>query len=385
MRLATCLALAAVAVAPLPARAQERSDAGGGGRAGAAELPLKPTRNVRFTTDEGTWMSLDVSPDGRTIVFDLVGDIYTLPVAGGKATRVTDGMAMDAQPRWSPDGRQIVFISDRDGSDDVWVVDANGRNARQITKTDRTQFLSPEWTPDGRYIVVSRNGAMYSTVYALYMYHKDGGSGVRMVGAPPPSPPPPPPAQPTPQPPPRNYVDAQFGKDARYVYSSSRMGGAGGYNQTGFDWQVVVYDRQTGETQPRAALVGGAFKPVLSPDGRWMVYATRQDSVTSLRARDLESGDERTLAENVQRDDMESRFTRDLLPNMSFTPDSRAFITSWNGKIMRVDVPSGRATEIPFTADVDLQLGALAKFEYPVNDSTFTVAQIRGARPSPDG
>ncbi|MDQ3997253.1 MAG: amidohydrolase, partial [Gemmatimonadota bacterium] len=289
------------------------------------------------------------------------------------------------QPRWSPDGRQIVFVSDRDGSDDVWLTDADGRNPRQVTKTDRTQFISPEWTPDGKYIVVSRNQALYSTVYALFLYHKDGCSGVRMAGAPAPQPPPQPPAQPTPQPPPRNYVDAAFGKDPRYVYSSSRMGGAGGYNQTGFDWQIVVYDRQTGETQPRAAQVGGAFKPVLSPDGKWMVYGTRQDSVTSLRVRDLESGDERTLAENVQRDDMESRFTRDLLPNMSFTPDSRSLITAWNGKIRRVDVASGRAAEIPFTADVDVALGPLSKFDYRINDSTLTVAQVRGARPSPDG
>jgi tricorn protease-like protein len=120
----------ATAVALSVAPAQERAEAGGAAR-GLAELPLKPTRNVRFTTDEGTWMSLDVSPDGRTIVFDLVGDIYTVPIAGGRATRITDGMAMDVQPRWSPDGRQLVFVSDRDGSDDVWVVDANGRNPRR--------------------------------------------------------------------------------------------------------------------------------------------------------------------------------------------------------------------------------------------------------------
>src|SRR5690349_18150038 len=41
-----------------------------------AELPLKPSRTVKFTTDEGTWMSLDVSPNGQTIVFDLAGDVY---------------------------------------------------------------------------------------------------------------------------------------------------------------------------------------------------------------------------------------------------------------------------------------------------------------------
>src|SRR4051794_18527860 len=166
---------------PRPALPQAAADST---RRGAPEsdLPLTPTRPLKFTTDEGTWMSLDVSPDGRTLVFDLAGDLYTLPVTGGKATRITDGMAFDAQPRWSIDGKNIVYVTDRDGSDDVWVIDADGKNPRQITKTDRTQFLSPEYTPDGKYIVVSRNAALFGTGYNLYMYHKDGGTGVKITG-----------------------------------------------------------------------------------------------------------------------------------------------------------------------------------------------------------
>ena len=386
IRFTLASALAAVALAfPEPSLAQAADSAARGGSR-SAELPLKPARTVRFTTDEGTWMSIDVSPDGRLLVFDLVGDIYTLAVSGGQAARLTNGLPYDAQPRWSPDGKSIVFVTDRDGSDDVWVMDADGKNARQITRTDRTQFVSPEFTPDGKYIVVSRNAVQYGTQYNLYLYHKDGGSGVRMTGAAaavgaaqPPAPGGPAPAAQ------RNYVGAAFGKDSRYVYAASRNGGAAGYNQTGFDWTIVAYDRETGETTPRAAAVGGAFKPILSPDGKWLVYGTRQDSVTSLRVRDMDSGDERWLVQNVQRDDMESRFTRDILPNMAFTPDSKTLIGAWNGKIRRVDVPTGRTMEIPFSADVEQQLGALAKFDYAINDSTITVAQIRGARPSPDG
>ena len=52
-------------------------------------LPLVTARPLTFTTSEATWLSLDVSPDGKTIVFELLGDLYTLPVAGGQATRVT--------------------------------------------------------------------------------------------------------------------------------------------------------------------------------------------------------------------------------------------------------------------------------------------------------
>jgi Tol biopolymer transport system component len=389
MRTARRFTLAATALAALgfPASgiAQRTDSAGGGNAPRGAELPLKPARTIRFTTDEGTWMSLDLSSDGRTLVFDLAGDIYTLPVAGGKATRITSGLPFDAQPRWSPDGKTIVYVTDRDGSDDVWVMDADGKNQRQLTRTDRTQFVSPEFTPDGKYVVVSRNAVQYGTQYNLYLYHKDGGTGVRMTGAAAPGGGGPAPAGPGGAAAQRNYVGVAFGKDSRYVYAASRNGGAAGYNQTGFDWTIVAYDRETGETTTRAGAVGGAFKPVLSPDGKWLVYGTRPDSVTSLRIRDMESGDERWLVQNVQRDDMESRFTRDILPNMSFTPDSKSLIASWGGKIRRIDVGTGRVTDVPFSADVETQLGALAKFDYPINDSTITVAQIRGARPSPDG
>src|SRR5271154_7254732 len=79
-------------------------------------LPLKPTRKIEFTTDEGTWLSLDVSPDGKTIVFEMLGDIYTLPIEGGTAKLIDPGMAFDSQPKFSPDGKWVAFLSDREGS-----------------------------------------------------------------------------------------------------------------------------------------------------------------------------------------------------------------------------------------------------------------------------
>src|SRR5687768_4511256 len=91
-----------------------------------SKLPLKPERVLRFTTSEGTWMSVDVSGDGRTLVFDLLGDIYTLPTEGGKATRITVGAGVDGQPRFSPDGRTIVFTSDRDGAEKLYLMRPDG-------------------------------------------------------------------------------------------------------------------------------------------------------------------------------------------------------------------------------------------------------------------
>ena len=108
-------------------------------------LPLLTDRPMTFTTSEATWLSLDLSPDGRTIVFELLGDLYTLPVTGGEATRITSGQAYDMQPAFSPDGKKVVFISDRNGSENVWVANADGTKPRAITSTERESYMSPAW------------------------------------------------------------------------------------------------------------------------------------------------------------------------------------------------------------------------------------------------
>jgi Tol biopolymer transport system component len=367
---------------PIAPSAAQRADSTRGGN---AELPLKPTRTASFTTSEGSWVSLDVSPDGRTLVFDLVGDLYTLPIAGGKATRITEGMAFDGQPRFSPDGKRIVYVSDRTGSDNLWIADADGKNARALTKMEKRQFVSPEWTPDGKYIIVSRNNSLFAPVYDLYLYHVDGGSGIKMTGTS---------SGQNAQgqggggPPggggPNNFVGAAFGDDERYVYVAARQG-AGGYNQTSMGWQVAVYDRETGELYQRTAALGSGMRPVVSPDGQWMVYATRDIDVTSLRLRDLETGDERWLARDVQRDDQESRFVRDLMPGMSFTPDSREVVTAHHGKLWRIAIADGRPTEIPFEADLAIGMGPLVRSPMQYDDSSLVVSQARNPRTSPDG
>jgi len=365
--------------------AAQRPAGDSGGRGGLRELPLRPTQPLRFTTDEGTWLSLDLSPDGKTIVFDLLGDIYTLSVDGGKATRLTSGQAFDAQPTWSPDGKTIAYISDRNGSDNIWLMDADGSHQRILTREEQRQFVSPAWTPDGKFVVVSKNGALFGSQYDLYMYHKDGGTGLRLTGGETAA------GRGAPAPAggrggaePNNFVGPTFGKDPRYIYAAMRNG-AGGYNQTSLGWQIGVYDRETGKTYTRTNAPGAAMRPELSPDGHWLVYATREDSNTALRLRDLATGDERWLAPSVQRDDQESRFTRDLMPPFAFTPDSKAIVIAHHGKFWRIGIPDGRQTMIPFTADVDQMIAGAIKREFTYDDSTLNVRQIRNARPSPDG
>ena len=123
------------------------------------DLPLDAARNITIDTDEGSWLSVDVSPDGKTIVFDLLGDLYTIPVGGGEATPLTSGMQFDAQPRFSPDGKTVVFTSDKDGGDNVWTIEVATKTLKQITKGKGNRYRSPEWTPDGDYIVVSDTAA----------------------------------------------------------------------------------------------------------------------------------------------------------------------------------------------------------------------------------
>jgi dipeptidyl aminopeptidase/acylaminoacyl peptidase len=110
------------------------------------EAPLGPTQTIEFTTDEGTWMNLDVSPDGKQIAFDLLGDIYLMPVTGGKATLLRGGPAFEVQPRFSPDGKRISYTSDKDGADNVWIMDRDGSNPKQVTKEDFRLVNNAVWT-----------------------------------------------------------------------------------------------------------------------------------------------------------------------------------------------------------------------------------------------
>src|SRR2546426_1293443 len=343
-------------------------------RAKTDSLPLTPTRKVEFDAHEGTWLSLDVSPDGKTIVFELLGDLYTMPVTGGAATRITSGPAFDSQPRYSPDGRHIVFLSDRSGGENIWICDADGTHAKALTKGGNQLYASPVWTPDGNYVVAARTSGVLGSTYELWLYHKDGGSGTGMVKLPPPRP----------GVPAMNTLSAAFGRDPRYIWVSRHRGGFG-YNLQYPLWQLAIYDRQTGRIFTQTDLYGSAMRPVLSPDGKWLVYATRYDAETGLRLRNLATGDERWLVYPVQHDDQESRFTRDLMPGSAFTPDSRALITAYGGKIMRVEIATGQAGEIPFAAHVEQNLGPLVRFDNRADTGQVLVRQIRNAAPSPDG
>ena len=356
--------LASLMAIPQPSAAQQAAGAGATTASIDREgLPLEPDRRLSYVATEGSWLSVDVSPDGSTLVFDHLGDLFTVPMSGGRATRLTGGMGFDAQPRFSPDGQHVVFTSDRDGGENVWILSLDLADTVQLTRGKHERYQGPEWTPDGDYIVATKGTK-------LHLWHRTGGSGTELVT----------------EPANLRTIGAAFGADARFIWFSGRQSQGSIYNN-GLDlYQLHVYDRDTGELATRSDRWGGGFRPTLSPDGRWLVYGSRHIADTGLRIRDLESGDERWLAWPVQRDDQESGANRDVYPGMSFTPDSREVVATYGGRIWRIPVDGSAPLEVPFEVEVDLPLGPVVDFAYPIeDDATFVAKQIRSAVPSRDG
>lgn len=341
------------------------------------KLPLEPERHVQFNSDEGTWLSLDVSPDGKSILFELVGDLYTIPIQGGTATRITQGMAFDSQPRYSPDGRWITFISDRDGAENVWISRPDGTEPRRLTKGRHNSFLSPTWTPDSQYVVVAKGGRTND----IWMHHVSGGSGIKLTG--------------------KQGGDEdqdsgpgrssrlvrsgpQISPDGRYLYFSRKNAGSV-YNQMSFSWEIYRLDLNSGDVDRITQAQGGAIRPLLSPDGSQLVYATRFETKTGLRIRNLETGQDRWLTYPVQRDDMESRGTRDAFPGYAFTPDGSEVIFTRDGKLHAVSTNGEDEREILFTAEVSQDLGPLLNFQRRVEEGSVRSRLLQDPVQSPDG
>jgi len=338
-------------------------------------LPLKSGRKVEFTTDEGTWLSLDVSPDGKTIVFELVGDLYTLPIEGGQAKLVAGGMAFESQPKFSPDGKWISFISDREGSENIWIMHPDGTGIKQVSKDPNSDFTSPSWAPDGMYIFVSK--AQFGIGSSeIWMYHVDGGSGVQITKS-----------KPTPtterskRP---NAMGVVASPDGKYLYYAAKLGSLA-YNQQLPTWHIARRDRKTGDEDDLIHQIKSAFRPVLSPDGKQILYVTRYETESGLRLRNLDSGEDRWVKYPVTRDDQESLFTRDVFPGYAFLPGGKEIVYNQDGKIKRLDLATATEKVIPFTAQVSQDLGPKLDFPQTVEQGPVKVRLIMDPIESPDG
>lgn len=344
---------------------------------GYSELPLRPTRTITFETSEGTWLSPDLSPDGSKIVFELLGDLYLLDSKGGVARSIATGMPFDSQPVFSRDGKRIAFLSDRTGPENVWIADGDGRGPRQVSHFDGDPILtSPSWSADGKTIYVSR---FRTDHVAFELLAIDVGSGKDHL------------LVPIGDGPANSTLGAAASSDGRWLYYASQ---AGTKDSKPPAWVIRRRDLHSGHEEtlvepPRSyrpdLVLGTYFRPLPSPDGRVLVYATRYGSQMWLRVLDLETRADRWLVKLEQHDELESASWRDLAPHYAFSSDSRSLIVNDGGKLERIAISDGGKTDIPFVARVNLPLGPLNRPIIREETGPVHARLIQGPALSPDG
>jgi Tol biopolymer transport system component len=302
-----------------------------------------PIKRLEFTTSEGTWIGVDVSPDGQRIVFDLLGHLYEMPFAGGEATPLTSGRSYNHLPRYSPDGTRILFTSDRSGKEEIWVLHRGTDSVEKVSKLPHRAFAAT-WSRDGRaiYLAAMDLGARYS------------GHRIDLHGS-------------------RTELVAGGVFSAPTHWSEHPSNGkvyfsqpAGPLYHTGF--QLKTYDLATGEVATYLSRPGGAADPVLSPDGKTLAYIHRDDKKTVLVLHDLATQSERVLGIGLDRDRMESGagVTFGTYPNYAWTPDGREIVISAGGTLHAVEVATSRVRPIPFRATVRRDLAATIRFPVPL-------------------
>lgn len=378
---ALVIAMALAGAAPLKAQATA-GDVEPVAPAGQT-LPMEPARSIAIDVQEGTWLSPDMSPDGRELAFELLGDIYVVGSKGGDARPILTGMAFESQPVFSPDGRRLAYVSDRSGAENLWIADRDGANPRQLTLHDgNTVFASPAWSSDGRAVFVSRfreDQAMFE------LWRIDAASSEAQLLSP---------IKPTPDAPRdswRSTLGAAPSADGKFLYFARNVGGEHGGNVP--EWTIVRRTLTSGEEEtlvsaprsPRPDLVlGTAMRPAVSPDGRLLAYGARDRGKTGLRLLDLASGNSRWLAFPVEHDQLLASAWRDLLPRHAFTPDGKALIVNLDGKLARIDVATGTNADIPFRVRANVGIGPSTRHVTRMEDGPVRVRLIQSPATSPD-
>jgi imidazolonepropionase-like amidohydrolase/Tol biopolymer transport system component len=338
--------------------------------------PLGATEKVEFDTSEGTWMNLDVSPDGQQIVFDLLGDLYVTPIGGGSTRRITNGPAFDMQPRFSPDGKSIAFASDRNGATNIWTIDREGQNAKQVSRDSRWFINSPTWAPDGQFIFARHHFVKERSLGAgeIWMYHASGSEGLQVTD------------KTSWQ---KDQGEPAVSPDGRYLYFSKDVtpGQNFEYDKNPYQtiYAVIERDLQTGKEKRLTSRPGGSIAPRPSPDGKRLAFVRRVGTKSVLHLRDLATGEETPIFERLDKDLQEAWAIHGVYPQYAWTPDSRSIVIWGEGKIWRVDIAARDGVEVPFTAHVEQTLSEVLRFPQQVHRDEFDVRLLRDVTTSPDG
>lgn len=335
-----------------------------------------PLSKIDINVTEGTWMNINVSPDGEHIVFDLLGDIYQIPIAGGEAKPLAQGIAWQMQPVYSPDGKYIAFTSDEDGGDNIWIMNADGTNPHAITTETFRLLNSPAWSPDSQYLVARKHftGTRSLGAGEVWMFHVAGGEGVKLT------------ERPNEQ---KDLGEPAYSPDGRYIYFSqdATPGKTFHYSKDSVKgiYKIKRYDTQTGDIEVLIEGTGGAIRPTPSPDGKTLAYIKRDGFQSTLYSLDLTSGEETKLYDKLDRDMQETWAIHGVYPTMSWTKDNKHIVFWAKGKINKLDVDSKQVTDIPFSVNTQRDIQPSVRFTQNLDKDEFDVKMLRMAQVSPDG
>jgi Tol biopolymer transport system component/imidazolonepropionase-like amidohydrolase len=332
--------------------------------------------SFNLNTNEGTWMNLDVSPDGKTIVFDLLGDIYKMPISGGKATILRAGLAYEVQPRFSPNGKYISFTSDAEGGNNIWVMTADGKNAKSITKEKYRLLNNAVWTPDGKSLVARKHFTSTRSVGAgeMWQYPLSGSAGLKLT------------KRKNDQ---QDVNDPSISSDGKYLYYAEDMypGGFFQYNKDPNKQIYVIkqYNFKTGKIKQITGGPGGAARPVISKDGKLLAFIKRIRTKTALYIHELETGKEWLIHQELNKDQQEAWAVFGVYPHFTWTSNDKDIIIWSKGKINRINVASKKVTNIPFQVNQKIKLAKTHRVKRKVFKETFTSKMIKDVKTSPNG
>ncbi|MFT7522154.1 MAG: Tol biopolymer transport system component, partial [Kiritimatiellia bacterium] len=333
-----------------------------------------PSTSVQFTVTEGTWTNLDVSPDGQTLAFDLLGHIYTVPLQGGRATALTTGHSWNMHPRYSPDGDALAFTSDRGGGDNIWVMDADGAHPRAISEEKMRLVSQPDWTPDGRFIYGRKHftGNRSLGTGEIWAWEVSGdGDGHAWTE--------------------KDHIEADINEPhvdplGEYLYWTST--GPYEYNRNIYQgiYKISRKNLKTGETNGVAGGPGGAIRPQVSPDGKTLGYLRRNvdGQRTEIVLRDLNAGTERVLFSDLDRDQQETWSIHGTYPTWDWQPDNSGVVIAFDGQPHRIDL-DGNATAIPIEVEVNRPVVGAVRQPHAASPLRTQARVVRWASLSPSG
>lgn len=342
-------------------------------------VPPFQLNEITIETDETTWSSLDISPNGKFMVFDMLGDIFLVDAKGGQAKALTQDFAWNIHPTFSPDSKHIAFVSDRDGLSNAWIMDIDGGNLRQITQEKKHLIHSPKFSPDGQFIAVNKGIVSSRSIPAgeIWLYHISGGTGVVIK------------ARENGNIEQQNIADPAFSPDGRYIYFTHDVtpGSRFEYNRDPLKaiFAITRYDRQTGDEKRLISGTGGAIVPTPSPDGKYLAFVRRVKNKSVLFLKDLETGSETPLFFELERDMQEGFGSEGYFAYFDWTPDSKNIIFWTGGKFHSLKIDSKELNALDVQVKTTVKYADALRFNVDVDPDQVSVKAIRWAQRSPDG